>query len=183
MGTAGSSGSARAADAIVDEAMRDLVQQTGDGELTVGAALAATAALRDAADRKVFTLVGFARDAGASRAGARLRWWATRVVGEGVEMRRRRSSPQCVSVSSAFAGFRFPPEISTGATRAPRSMRRCRSPRCSARDGAEGVEMARAAKPDLKIGMEASADDYVTNSFEPLEPLELVDRVNALLSR
>jgi len=49
-----------------------------------------------------------------------------------------------------------------------------------AHDGAPGVEMARAAQPDLKIGMEASADDYVTNSFESLE---LVDRVNALLSR
>ena len=26
-------------------------------------------------------------------------------------MRRRRSSPQCVSVSSAFAGYRFPPDV------------------------------------------------------------------------
>jgi hypothetical protein len=57
---------ATAADGIVDEAMRDLVQRSGETELTVGAALAATAALRDAADRKLFELVGFARDAGAS---------------------------------------------------------------------------------------------------------------------
>jgi hypothetical protein len=53
-------------DSIVDEAMRDLVHRTGQPELTVGAALAATAALREAADRKLFELVGFARDAGAS---------------------------------------------------------------------------------------------------------------------
>ena len=66
MGTAGRSGPQDHADAIVDEAMRDLVQRTGSGELTVGAALEATAALRDAADRKLFVLVGFARDAGAS---------------------------------------------------------------------------------------------------------------------
>ena len=66
MGTAGASGPAGTADGIVDEAMRDLVRRTGDGELTVGAALAATAALREAADRKLFVLVGFARDAGAS---------------------------------------------------------------------------------------------------------------------
>lgn len=46
--------------------MRGLVQRTGDGELTVGAALAATAALREAADRKLFDLVAFARDSGAS---------------------------------------------------------------------------------------------------------------------
>jgi len=46
--------------------MRALVERTGDGELTVGAALGATAALREAADRKLFALVGFARDAGAS---------------------------------------------------------------------------------------------------------------------
>ena len=32
----------------------------------MGAALAATAALRDAADRKLYVLVGFAREAGAS---------------------------------------------------------------------------------------------------------------------
>ena len=66
MGTAGDAGSARQASAIVDDAMRELVQKTGDGQLTVGAALGATAALRDAADRKLFELVGFARDAGAS---------------------------------------------------------------------------------------------------------------------
>lgn len=46
--------------------MRELVGRTGDGELTVGAALGATATLRDAADQKLFELVGFARDAGAS---------------------------------------------------------------------------------------------------------------------
>ena len=66
MGTAGRSEPAKAADGVVDEAMRGLVLRTGEGELTVGAALAATAALRDAADRKLFELVGFARDAGAS---------------------------------------------------------------------------------------------------------------------
>jgi hypothetical protein len=66
MGTAGGTDPAQAADAVVDEAMRGLVGRTGQGELTVGAALAATAALRDAADRKLFELVGFARDAGAS---------------------------------------------------------------------------------------------------------------------
>jgi hypothetical protein len=65
MGTAGAPGPAGAADSIVDDAMRDLVARTG-GDLTVGAALGATAALRDAADRKLFELVGFARDAGAS---------------------------------------------------------------------------------------------------------------------
>jgi len=63
MGTAETPG---AVDAIVDGAMRDLVQRTGDGQLTVGAALVATAALRDAADRKLYELVGFARSAGAS---------------------------------------------------------------------------------------------------------------------
>ena len=66
MGKAGGSDPAAAADGIVDEAMRDLVLRSGQGELTVGAALAATAALRDSADRKLFELVGFARDAGAS---------------------------------------------------------------------------------------------------------------------
>ena len=91
-----------------------------------------------------------------------------------------------------------------------------------ARDGQEGIEQARAARPDLvisdimmpnvsglelvttlkadaatadipiillsakaqsadlKAGMEAGADDYVT---KPFEPLELVDRVQALLAR
>jgi DNA-binding response OmpR family regulator len=91
-----------------------------------------------------------------------------------------------------------------------------------AHDGAEGIELARAEKPDLvisdimmpnvsgielvetlkgdgdtsaipiillsakaqsadvKAGMEAGADDYVT---KPFEPLELVDRVQALLAR
>ena len=66
MGTAGEPGPASAADSIIDDAMRQLVQATGDGELTVGAALTASAALRDAADRKLFVLVGFAREAGAS---------------------------------------------------------------------------------------------------------------------
>jgi hypothetical protein len=65
MGTAGSSPD-RAAATIVDEAMRELVLHTGEGQLTVGAALSATAALRDAADAKLFELVGFAREAGAS---------------------------------------------------------------------------------------------------------------------
>jgi hypothetical protein len=66
MGTAGMPDPAGAADTIVDDAMRDLVQRTGSGELTVGAALGATAALREAADRKLFVLVGFARESGAS---------------------------------------------------------------------------------------------------------------------
>ena len=66
MGIGGEPGSAGPTGSIVDDAMRELVQRAGDGALTVGAALAATAALRDAADRKLFELVGFARDAGAS---------------------------------------------------------------------------------------------------------------------
>ena len=39
---------------------------------------------------------------------------------------------------------------------------------------------AKAQTADLKAGMDAGADDYVT---KPFEPLDLVDRVNALLSR
>ncbi len=50
---------------MVDEAMRGLVLAPGR-ELTVGEALTATSALRSAADRKLFELVGFAREAGAS---------------------------------------------------------------------------------------------------------------------
>jgi DNA-binding response OmpR family regulator len=92
----------------------------------------------------------------------------------------------------------------------------------SAKDGAEGIEVARAERPDviltdimmpkvsglelvkavkgdpdiggtpiillsakaqsadLKAGLDAGADDYVT---KPFEPLDLVDRVNALVSR
>jgi hypothetical protein len=66
MGSAGRKDPAELADGAVDEAMRGVVARTGEGELTVGAALVATAALRDAADRKLFELVGFAREAGAS---------------------------------------------------------------------------------------------------------------------
>jgi hypothetical protein len=66
MGSAVKADPAEAADHIVDEAMRGLVARSGHGELTVGAALSATAAVREAADRKLFELVGFAREAGAS---------------------------------------------------------------------------------------------------------------------
>jgi hypothetical protein len=66
MGKAGSHDPLGLAAQIVDDAMRVLVQRTGDGELTIGAALAATAGLRDAADHKLFQLVGFAREEGAS---------------------------------------------------------------------------------------------------------------------
>jgi DNA-binding response OmpR family regulator len=39
---------------------------------------------------------------------------------------------------------------------------------------------AKAQSADVKAGMEAGADDYVT---KPFEPLELVDRVRALIPR
>jgi DNA-binding response OmpR family regulator len=39
---------------------------------------------------------------------------------------------------------------------------------------------AKAQAADLKAGLDAGADDYVT---KPFEPLDLVDRVNALLER
>jgi uncharacterized protein with PIN domain len=51
---------------VVEAAMVELVRRRGGEELTVGVALGATAALRDAADRKLFELVGYAREAGAS---------------------------------------------------------------------------------------------------------------------
>ena len=66
MGTSGGPGPTDAGDSIIDAAMREMVQRAGDGELTVGAALHATATLRDAADRKLYELVRFAREAGAS---------------------------------------------------------------------------------------------------------------------
>jgi DNA-binding response OmpR family regulator len=39
---------------------------------------------------------------------------------------------------------------------------------------------AKAQAADLKAGLDAGADDYVT---KPFEPLDLVDRVNALLDK
>jgi DNA-binding response OmpR family regulator len=39
---------------------------------------------------------------------------------------------------------------------------------------------AKAQTGDLKSGMDSGADDYIT---KPFEPLDLIDRVNALLSR
>ncbi len=94
MGTAGTPGPAGAADSIIDEAMRDLVAKQA-GELTVGAALEATAALRDAADRKLYVLVGFAREAGAS--------WAA--IGD------------ALGVSTQAAHQRFGPKTSAKATK------------------------------------------------------------------
>jgi len=95
MGSAGKADPAKVADGIVDEAMRGLVLRSGQGELTVGAALEATAALRDAADRKLFELVSFARDAGAS--------WAS--IGE------------ALGVTTQAAHQRYGPKVTTGSRR------------------------------------------------------------------
>jgi hypothetical protein len=91
MGSAGRTDPAKAADGIVDEAMRGLVLRSGVDELTVGAALSATAALREAADRKLFELVGFAREAGAS--------WA--------------SIGQALGVTTQAAHQRYGPKVAT----------------------------------------------------------------------
>jgi hypothetical protein len=91
MGAAGKPDPGGAADDILDDAMRDLVRRHGGGELTVGAALAATAALRDAADRKLFVLVGYAREAGAS--------WASigEALGVSTQAAHQRFGPKPVS--------------------------------------------------------------------------------------
>src|SRR5687768_872771 len=94
MGAAGQPDQGNAADDILDDAMRDLARHQG-GELTVGVALGATAALRDAADRKLFVLVGYAREAGAS--------WAS--IGE------------ALGVSTQAAHQRFGPKPVTKARR------------------------------------------------------------------
>lgn len=95
MGTAGEAEPARVASLIVDEAMRELVQRTGSAELTVGAALAATATLRDAADHKLFELVGFARDSGAS--------WAAigQALGVTTQAAHQRYSPKASRVAGS----------------------------------------------------------------------------------
>jgi hypothetical protein len=53
---------------VARDAMRDLAIRLGapGREITLGDALAATVALRDAADAVIFELVGHAREAGAS---------------------------------------------------------------------------------------------------------------------
>ncbi len=51
-------------------------------------------------------------------------------------------------------------------------------------DATKGIPIillsAKAQTSDLKTGMDAGADDYVT---KPFEPLDLVERVNVLLTR